>query len=61
MNDNAPRCLLEKYDFIQFLLWLCIRKPTIVCKSIGTLKIINFPFVPNGKLIILSLSQNLST
>ena len=26
---------------------------TVMCLSIGTPKIINFPFVPNGKLIIL--------
>ena len=26
---------------------------TVMCLSIGTTKIINFPFVPNGKLIIL--------
>ena len=25
---------------------------TVMCLSIGTPKIINFPFVPNGKLII---------
>ena len=27
-------------------------KDTVMCLSIGTPKIINFPFVPNGKLII---------
>ena len=26
--------------------------PTLMCLSIGTPKIINFPFVPNGKFII---------
>ena len=25
---------------------------TVMCSSIGTAKIINFPFVPNGKFII---------
>ena len=28
-------------------------KYTVMCLSIGTPKIINFPFVPNGKFIIL--------
>ena len=30
---------------------------TIMCLSIGTPKIINFPFVPNGKLIILGVPK----
>ena len=37
-----------------------IIKITVMCLSIGTSKIINFPFVPNGKLTILG-SQNLGT
>ena len=28
---------------------------TLMCLSIGTLKTINFPFVPNGKLMVLSV------
>ena len=32
-------------------------KMTMKCVSIGTLNIINFPFVPNGKLIILSVPK----
>ena len=28
---------------------------TLKCLSIGTLKIINFPFVPNGKLMVLGV------
>ena len=28
---------------------------TVICLNFGTLKIINFPFVPNGKLIILGV------
>ena len=31
---------------------LLVVKITVMCLSIGTPKIINFPFVPNGKLII---------
>ena len=30
---------------------------TVMCLSIGTHKIINFPFVPNGKLIIFMCSK----
>ena len=37
-------------DFLKFKF---IGFDTLMCLSIGTPKIINFPFVPNGKLIIL--------
>ena len=30
---------------------------TLMCLSIGTPKIINFPFVPNGKFIILGVPK----
>ena len=29
--------------------------PTLMCLNIGTPKTINFPFVPNGKLMILGV------
>ena len=32
-----------------------LEKNTIMCLYIGTPKIINFPFVPNGKFIILGV------
>ena len=36
---------------------LQIRGDTVKCLSTGTPKIINFPFVPNGKLIIFTCSR----
>ena len=44
-----------------FYILFILGKLTVMCLSIGTPKIINFPFVPNGKFIIFSVSQNLGT
>ena len=49
--------MIEKITFLkkmsfQKLSTIC---HTLKCSSIGTPKIINFPFVPNGKLMILGV------
>ena len=42
----------DKVIFIGKLSCILIGLVTLMCLSIGTPKIINFPFVPNGKFII---------
>ena len=37
---------------VTYMYLLRVRIYTLMCLSIGTPKIINFPFVPNGKFII---------
>ena len=43
MKINQPLCDLQHLSYLSI---------TVMCLSIGTPKIIDFPFVPNGKLMI---------
>ena len=49
-SSYFERCILHIKSF--FLILLQAISCTVMCLSIGTPKIINFPFVPNGKFII---------
>ena len=47
---------ISRTDCGQICFGLSVEEYTLKCPSIGTPKTINFPFVPNGKLIILGVS-----
>ena len=55
-------CLYFEISVFEILRVVCILarpdKYTIMCLSIGTPKIINFPFVPNGKFVIFRCPNN---
>ena len=55
-------CLYFEISVFEILRVVCILarpdKYTAMCLSIGTPKIINFPFVPNGKFVIFRCPNN---